>query len=81
MFLNETLVLLTYTANMMASLPNETNTQNISKINVVGNDNSDLKNNYSTTTLSPEEEENKFNLEDGKCVCVFLCVCIFVKMA
>ncbi|XP_057318077.1 pancreatic lipase-related protein 2-like [Microplitis mediator] len=64
MFLNETLVLLTYTANMMATLPNETNTQNISKINVIGNDNSDLKNNYSTTTLSPEEEENKFNLED-----------------
>lgn len=58
MFLNETLVLLTYTASMMATLPNETEPQN-TKIEV-------NLHNLTTTTLSPEEEENKFNFEDGK---------------
>lgn len=58
MFLNETLLLLTYTANVMATLPNDTNTRN-TEVKV------ELKN-ITTTTLSPEEEENKFDFEDGK---------------
>lgn len=51
MLLNETLMVLAYTANMMATLPEKNNS--------VGN--------VSTTTLSPEEEENKFGLDDRKC--------------
>lgn len=51
MFLNETLLVLAYTANMMATLPEK----NVSVQNI------------STTTLSPEEKENKFDLDDRKC--------------
>lgn len=51
MFLNETLLVLAYTANMMATLPEK----NVSEVQ-----------NISTTTLSPEEEENKFDLDDRK---------------
>lgn len=58
MFLNETLLLLTYTANMMATMPNETTIQNI---NVTG-----PVHNITVTTLSPEEEENNFGFEDGE---------------
>lgn len=56
MFLNETLLVLTYTANIMSRLP----PQNKSTAIVDSNDFS----NQSTTTLSPEEEENKFDFED-----------------
>lgn len=79
MFLNETLVLLTYTANMMATLPNETSSKNFSNTNVDGHSDSEANNNYLTTTLSPEEEENKFNLEDGEYECVW-CACVHVKV-
>lgn len=51
MFLNDTLLVLMYTANMMAKLPNNTTTE---------------KFDVSTTTLSPEEKDNKFDFEDGK---------------
>jgi len=51
-FLNETLLVLTYTANMMATLQEK----NIS-----------VAQNITTTTLSPEEVENKFDLDDRKC--------------
>lgn len=54
MFLNETLLVLAYTANMMATLPEE-GSKNVSAIQ-----------NISTTTLSPEEEENKFDMDDRK---------------
>ncbi|XP_020284566.1 pancreatic lipase-related protein 2-like [Pseudomyrmex gracilis] len=47
-FLNETLFVLAYTANIIANLPeNNTAVQNVT-----------------TTTLSPEEQENKFDLDD-----------------
>ncbi|XP_012233169.2 pancreatic lipase-related protein 2-like [Linepithema humile] len=53
MFLNETLFVLAYTANMMATLPEKTDSKNISVVQ-----------NITTTTLSPEEKENKFDLDD-----------------
>jgi hypothetical protein len=56
MFLNETLLVLAYTANMMATLPEEADSKNISATQ-----------NVTTTTLSPEEEENKFDMDDRKC--------------
>lgn len=56
MFLNETLFVLAYTANIMATLPEKTDMENVSLIE-----------NITTTTLSPEEEENKFDLDDRKC--------------
>lgn len=60
MFLNDTLVMLMVTANMMATIPNGTET-----------DSRQIKDqipliNSTTTTLSPEEQENKFDFEDGK---------------
>lgn len=55
MFLNDTLLVLMYTANMMATLPNETDTQN----SVTSHEN-----NSSTTTLSPEERDNQFDMAD-----------------
>lgn len=42
-----------YTANMMATLPEKTDVKNVS-----------IAENITTTTLSPEEEENKFDLGD-----------------
>lgn len=65
MFLNETLLVLAYTANMMATLPEEAGTRNVSAIQ-----------NVTTTTLSPEEEENKFDMDDRKCELV-----VFEKFA
>lgn len=56
MFLNETLFVLAYTANIMATLPEKTDVKNVS-----------IAENITTTTLSPEEEENKFDLDDRKC--------------
>ncbi|XP_066603487.1 inactive pancreatic lipase-related protein 1-like [Prorops nasuta] len=56
MFLNETLLILTYTANMMATLPQKNDSKSI------GGDSDIL--NVTTTTLSPEEKENKFDFED-----------------
>ncbi|KAG7212402.1 hypothetical protein KM043_012720 [Ampulex compressa] len=56
MFLNETLLVLAYTANMMATLQEKADIQSAEKNNTVVN--------VTTTTLSPEEEENKFDLED-----------------
>lgn len=55
-FLNGTLLVLTYTANMMSTLPEKTDTKNISAAQ-----------NITTTTLSPEELENRFDLDDRKC--------------
>ncbi|KAL6257487.1 hypothetical protein P5V15_011057 [Pogonomyrmex californicus] len=52
-FLNETLLVLAYTANMMATLPEKTDLKNTS-----------VAQNITTTTLSPEEMENKFDLDD-----------------
>lgn len=52
-FLNGTLLVLTYTANMMSTLPEKTDTKNISAAQ-----------NITTTTLSPEELENRFDLDD-----------------
>lgn len=57
MFLNETLLVLIYTANMMANLPNETDSRN----NEI--DHGDY-NATKTTTLSPEEKDNRFDFED-----------------
>ena len=60
MFLNDTLLTIMLTANMMATIPNETDSDSrqiedqINKINIT------------TTTLSPEEEENKFDFADGE---------------
>jgi len=54
-FLNEMLVL-AYTANMMATLPEKTDPRNIS-----------VAENITTTTMSPEEVENIFDLDDRKC--------------
>jgi len=54
-FLNEMLVL-AYTANMMATLPEKTDPRNIS-----------VAQNITTTTMSPEEVENIFDLDDRKC--------------
>ncbi|XP_012288551.1 pancreatic triacylglycerol lipase [Orussus abietinus] len=56
MFLNESLLVLMYTANMMASLPNETDSKS--------SENGLEPHNQTTTTLSPEENENKFDFED-----------------
>lgn len=53
MFLNETLFVLAYTANIMATLPEKTDVKNVS-----------IAENITTTTLSPEEKENKFDLDD-----------------
>lgn len=58
MFLNETLLVLTYTANIMSRLPEQ---EKLSSLD----DPSDFSN-LTTTTLSPEEEENKFEFEDRK---------------
>lgn len=59
LFLNDTLLVLMYTANMMANLPNETESQKSGEIE-------DKLQNVTTTTLSPEEEANKFDFEDGR---------------
>lgn len=59
MFLNDTIMVLMYTANMMATLPNDTDTQKGASVEI-------KRQNFTTTTLSPEEEENKFDFEDGK---------------
>lgn len=56
MFFNDTLLVLTYTAGMMATLSNETKTRN-SEVGV-------KLHNVTTTTLSPEEAANNFDLED-----------------
>lgn len=61
-FLNGTLLALAYTANMMATLPEKTDLKNIS-----------VAQNITTTTLSPEEVENKFDLDDRKCQLRKLC--------
>lgn len=65
MFLNDTLFVLMYTANMMATLPNETKNEptiapSLSKQSLL------------TTTLSPEEKENKFDFEDGNLFLIFI---------
>ncbi|XP_076756831.1 pancreatic triacylglycerol lipase [Xylocopa sonorina] len=56
MFVNTTMLILAYTANMMATLPEKNNSKaaeaNVQRINVT------------STTLSPEEEENQFDLMD-----------------
>ncbi|XP_076236592.1 pancreatic lipase-related protein 2 [Calliopsis andreniformis] len=57
MFLNETLLILAYTAKMIATLPEQSGSQVI--------DNNFVKQNVTTTTLSPEEAENQFNIEDN----------------
>ncbi|CAK9806436.1 Pancreatic lipase-related protein 2 [Anthophora plagiata] len=56
MFINETMLILAYTANMIATLPEKTDSQ--------GLNNSVEQSNVTTTTLSPEEEENQFDFED-----------------
>lgn len=48
--------MLTYTAGFISGLPEKTDVKNVS-----------LAENITTTTLSPEEEENKFDLDDRKC--------------
>lgn len=47
--------MLTYTANVMSTLPNETKIRN-SEVKLPD---------MTTTTLSPEEAANKFELADG----------------
>ncbi|XP_034185595.1 pancreatic lipase-related protein 2 [Osmia lignaria lignaria] len=56
MFVNETMLILAYTANMMATLPEKAGSQAV--------DNNIEKQNITTTTLSPEEKENQFDLQD-----------------
>nr|XP_012137157.1 PREDICTED: pancreatic triacylglycerol lipase-like isoform X2 [Megachile rotundata] len=56
MFVNETMLILAYTANMMATLPEKVGSQAI--------DTNIEKQNVTTTTLSPEEKENQFDLQD-----------------
>lgn len=58
MFVNETMLILAYTANMMATLPEKAGSQSV--------DNNIEKQNITTTTLSPEEKENQFDLQDRK---------------
>ncbi|XP_033327450.2 pancreatic triacylglycerol lipase isoform X1 [Megalopta genalis] len=55
MFLNQTMMMLAYTVNAIATLPKNTSTQ-IEDVKVQ---------NLTTTTLSPEEVENQFDLEDN----------------
>lgn len=57
MFLNDTFLLFVYTANIMSTLPNQTNIND--SANSQGSD-------VSTTTLSPEERDNRFDPGDGK---------------
>lgn len=57
MFLNDTLLVLTYTANMMATFDKMDNGTSIE---------GDLDIYNATTTLSPEEKENKFDFDDRK---------------
>lgn len=57
MFLNDTLLVLMHTVNIMSSIPNETVVQN--SVNPSGND-------VTTTTLSPEERLNTFELADSE---------------
>lgn len=56
MFVNGTMLILAYTANMMATLAEKNESQAL--------DNSVQKINVTTTTLSPEEQENQLDLED-----------------
>ncbi|XP_051161707.1 inactive pancreatic lipase-related protein 1-like [Leptopilina boulardi] len=58
MFLNDTLLMLMYTANIMSTIPNETKSDNHQI------DDQMDRINTTTTTLSPEEQENKFDFED-----------------
>lgn len=60
MFLNDTLLMLMYTANIMSTIPNETKSDNHQIEDHLDRINS------TTTTLSPEEQENKFDFEDGE---------------
>ena len=59
MFLNDTILMLMYTANMITTMRNETQIQSPAVHQVI-------RHNITTTTLPPEEEENAFDLEDGK---------------
>ncbi|XP_076160509.1 pancreatic lipase-related protein 2 [Ptiloglossa arizonensis] len=56
MILNETMLIIAYTANMIATLPEKSGIQSV--------DNNLERNNVTTTTLSPEEEENRFDIDD-----------------
>lgn len=56
MFVNETMLILAYTANMMATLPEKVGSQAVD-VNIETQ-------NVTTTTLSPEEKENQFDLQD-----------------
>lgn len=58
MLLNETMLLFAVYANMIATLPEKSGSQAVGS-NIDGQ-------NVTTTTLSPEEEENQFDLEDSK---------------
>lgn len=60
MFLNETLFVLAYTVDFMSTLHEKIDMKNVS-----------LAENITTTTLSPEEKENKFDLDDRKCTFFF----------
>lgn len=55
MFVNETMLILAYTANMMATLAQKEGSKAADDI---------FQNNTTTTTLSPEEKENQFNFAD-----------------
>lgn len=57
MLLNETMLLFAVYANMIATLPEKSGSQAVGS-NIDGQ-------NVTTTTLSPEEEENQFDLEDN----------------
>ncbi|KOX67323.1 hypothetical protein WN51_08229 [Melipona quadrifasciata] len=55
-FVNGTMMILAYTANMIATLP-----ERVDENTVVD------RSNVTTTTLSPEERENQFDFDDRKC--------------
>ena len=54
-FVNGTMMILAYTANMIATLP-----ERVDENTVVD------RSNVTTTTLSPEERENQFDFDDRK---------------
>lgn len=63
-FVNGTMMLLAYTANMIATLPEKVGTE-------LGENTMD-NTNVTTTTLSPEERENQFDFDDREYIGIFL---------
>lgn len=62
-FVNGTMMLLAYTANMIATLPEKVGSE-------LGENTID-NTNLTTTTLSPEERENQFDFDDREYIGIF----------